>query len=207
MPVASTQSSGLDMKVIYIPLLLCCLLPIAAFGEDKKSLQSGPQAGEILLPFKVEKCAGNEADKVKLGQKLCYRCMLGNRPVVAVFARTPDKRLAKLLHELDAMIEKHQRRKLASFVSLLGKDKKQLRKAAKELVETAKLKHIAVVVPDEHAQGPSQYKIHPRADLTVLAYKEGRVQANITLGKNKLDEKSSKAITTAATNLVKAASD
>jgi hypothetical protein len=165
--------------------MLCpCLAAAILFSVAKlraEELKSGPQTGEQLAAFTVEKCAGNENDGVAKGEKLCYRCMLGNRPVVAVFARTPDSSLATLVKELDAIVAKHEKEKLASFVNLLGKDAEKLKGEAETLVKKSGAKNIAVVVPADHEKGPEEYKLNPKADLTILVYNQGKVEANFAL--------------------------
>ena len=51
---------------------------------------SGPQVGERVGAFTVTKVTGNPDDGVEDGKKLCYRCKMGQRPVVMVFARSAD---------------------------------------------------------------------------------------------------------------------
>ena len=48
--------------------------------------------------------------------------MLGNKPVVMVFARKAEKALATLVKELDKQVAKNADQKLSSFVNLIGKD-------------------------------------------------------------------------------------
>ena len=90
-------------------------------SADKKGskLISGPQPGDELGPFQVEKLAGASADNVDIGGKLCYRCMLGDRPVIMVFTSelTPD--LADLILALDKKVKENAQQKLASFIVLL----------------------------------------------------------------------------------------
>ena len=51
---------------------------------------SGPQVGEPVGAFTVTKVTGNPDDGVEDGKTLCYRCKMGQRPVVMVFARSAD---------------------------------------------------------------------------------------------------------------------
>ncbi|HQU45264.1 MAG TPA: hypothetical protein PK867_20785 [Pirellulales bacterium] len=60
-------------------------------------LKSGVQPGDAINPFDVVKCAGSEDDGVGLGDKLCYRCKYGSRPMVMVFSRKSDASLAGLV--------------------------------------------------------------------------------------------------------------
>src|SRR4029079_9757927 len=83
-------------------------------------LTSGPQKGEELGAYELVKVAGNPHDGVKIGEELCYRCKMGNRPMVMVFARKADKNLAQLVKELDKVVAKNEDQKLGAFVALLG---------------------------------------------------------------------------------------
>jgi hypothetical protein len=139
---------------------------------------SGPQVGEKVGAFTVTKVAGNPDDGVEAGKTLCYRCKMGSRPVVMVFARSADEKLAKFLKELDEEIEEHQDKKLTAFVNMIGADAESLKKAAADFVAKHEIKRVAFVVPEDAKDGPENFKIAPEADLTVICYKEGEVQAN-----------------------------
>jgi hypothetical protein len=153
---------------------------IATFASSAlaESVKSGPQAGEEVGAFTVEKIAGNANDGVKEGAKLCYRCKMGNRPVVAVFARNNDSAVADLMKKLDEVSADNSDKKFIAYVNLLGNDASQLKKTAQELVEKSGAKNVAVVVPKEHETGPANYNLNPKADVTVLIYKGGTVAVN-----------------------------
>lgn len=141
-------------------------------------VKSGPQAGESVGAFTVEKIAGNANDGVADGKKLCYRCKMGNKPVVAVFSRSTDPAIADLMKKLDAVSKKNADKDFVAYVNLLGDDSESLKKSAKSLVAKSGAKNIAVVVPSDHATGPSNYKLNPKADVTVVIYKGGKVAVN-----------------------------
>lgn len=157
----------------------------AARAEE---LKSGLQPGDSIGAFTVEKVSGNPNDGVEVGKNLCYRCMLGNKPVVMVFARTPDKALASLVKELDAKLPQHEDKKLSSFVNVIGsKDADALKAAAKEFGDNQKPEHVAIVVPADSENGPKEFGISPAADVTVIIYREGKVAASHAFGPGKLD--------------------
>ena len=66
---------------------------------------SGPQVGDIVGAFTVTKVTGNPDDGVADGRTLCYRCKMGQRPVVMVFARSADEKFAKFLKKLEEELE------------------------------------------------------------------------------------------------------
>jgi hypothetical protein len=159
-----------------LSLSLAVVLSAAvAFAAEFKS---GPQVGEKLGAFEVVKAAGNPTDGVEEGKQLCYRCKLGNRPVVMVFSRNPDQNLTKLVKELDQVVAKNSEKQMASFVNLLGANAEDLKKSAKDFIAKAKVENVAVVVPQDQPNGPSDYKIDPQADVTVLIYRDGTVTVN-----------------------------
>lgn len=168
------------MKRLMTALCMMILLTGFAFARAE-DMKSGPQPGDDVGAFTVEKCAGNEDDGVETGEKLCYRCKLGNRPVVAVFARSADKNLTSLMSELDSVVGRHEDKKLASFVNLIGKDSESLKEKAGWLVKESKAKRIAVVVPEETENGPADFQLNEKADVTVLVYNKGKVIANYAL--------------------------
>lgn len=169
-----------------------------------KELKSGLQPGDRVGAYTVVKCTGNANDGVDDGAKLCYRCKLGNRPVVAIFVRNADNdQLADLMKELEKVVTKNTDKKFASFVNLLGKDQEAMEKSAKALVKKAETENIAVVVPVDQPNGPENFKLDPEADLTVLVYTEGKVKANHSFEKDKLDEEGIKAIVADAKSMLK----
>jgi hypothetical protein len=158
-------------------------------------LKSGPQKGEEVGAYDVVKLAGNAHDGVKVDEELCYRCKMGNRPMVMVFARKADKNLAALVKELDKVVAKNEEKKMGAFVALIdAKEDDKTKAAAEKLVKDTEAKHIAVVVPKDQPNGPKDYKISPEAEVTVLIYKQGTVEANHALPKDGLTEKVTKQI-------------
>jgi hypothetical protein len=162
---------------------------------------SGPQVGDRVGAFTVTKVTGNPDDGVVDGKKLCYRCKMGQRPVVMVFARTADEKLGKLLKKLDEEIEEHASAKLTGFVNMLGTDAESLKKDAAEFVKLQGLERIAFVVPEDSANGPADYKIAPDADLTVVCFKGGKVTSNHALAKGQLSDEKIDAIVEAACSM------
>jgi hypothetical protein len=150
--------------------------------------RSGPQVGDLVGAFTVEKAAGAADDGVAVGDQLCYRCRMGNRPMVMVFAHTADAHLAALLKQLDKVVADNKEKKMGSFVSLLGDKPDDLKVDAKSFVEKNKIENIAFVVPEENKTGPSDYKLDDRADVTVLIYRQGKVEANHALAAGGLSD-------------------
>jgi len=167
-------------------------------GVASAEMTSGHQVGESVGAMTVTKVAGNPLDGIQDGQSLCYRCRMGARPVVMVFARTADQKLAKLLKKIEEEIAEHQDAKLTSFVNMLGTDPASLKKDAAEFVKANGLERIAFVVPEEPANGPADYKIAPDADLTIVCFKGGKVKANHAVAKGQLSDEKIEAIVESA---------
>ena len=158
-------------------------------------LKSGPQPGDGVGAYTVEKCAGNPSDNVEVGKNLCYRCMLGSKPVVMIFTRKADDKLAGLVKELDAKLPKHEDKKLSAFVNLIGSsDADALKETAKKFGEKNKSEHVAIVVPEDSENGPADYNISPEAEVTVIIYRDGKVAANHAFAAGKLDKKAITAV-------------
>jgi hypothetical protein len=150
--------------------------------------RSGPQVGDLVGAFQVVKAAGAVDDGVSVGDELCYRCRMGNRPVVMVFARSADDSLAGLVKQLDEVVAANKEKKMGSFVSLLGDKPEELKSVAKSFVAKNKIENIPFVVPEENQTGPSEYSINPKADVTVLIYREGKVAASHALAAGGLND-------------------
>ncbi|MCL4218686.1 MAG: hypothetical protein KJ052_17005, partial [Candidatus Hydrogenedentes bacterium] len=171
-----------------VAAMVCC---VAKAEEPKCGLKPGDPIGMFI----VEKVSGNPNDNVEVGKKLCYRCMLGNRPMVMVFARTPSKALVALVEALDAKVPRHADQKMAAFVNIIGSaDTGELKATAKEFGEQHKPEHLAVVVPADAKDGPKEFGISPEADVTVIMLRDGKVGATRAFAADKLDEQGISAV-------------
>jgi hypothetical protein len=165
-------------------------LAIGTFAAAARAAEftSGPQVGDLVGAFTVEKAAGAADDGVPVGEHLCYRCRMGNRPMVMVFAHSPDAQLASLVKQLDKVVADNKEKKMGSFVSLLGDKPEDLKAEANSFVEKNKIENIAFVVPEENKAGPGDYKLNDKADVTVLIYRQGKVAANHALAAGGLSD-------------------
>lgn len=184
------------MKIVAYSALAVLLSwsTVASAAEKTEKMISGPQPGDKLEAFDVTKLAGAGNDNVEIGKKLCYRCLLGDRPVVMVFTSQLDLELANLIQALDKAVADNGDKKLASFVNLMGSDTSILKQAAEAIVQHLNVKNIAIVMPEDTVKGPKDYKLNPEAATTVLIYREGTVKANYALGPGKLDQDATKKI-------------
>ncbi len=164
-----------------LALAVALTLPSLATAEKGKEIKSGLQAGEFVGPFYVTKVAGADEDGVKVGKNLCYRCMNGGRPQVMVFTRSTDKPVTELVQALDKAIKDNKN--LRTFVNLLGEDKDELGEVAEKFAKTSKTKNVPFVVPNEFENGPEDYGISDKADVTILLAVGGKVMANHAVAK------------------------
>lgn len=139
--------------------------------------QSGLQKDQKIGPFYVTKVAGPE-DGVKNGDNLCYRCKYGAKPQVMVFARTADDKLASLVKKLDDAVAKNSDVQLKAFVNILADTKDAADASAKSFASKNTSANVPVVVPNEFANGPDNYGLNPKADLTIIIANRGTVVAN-----------------------------
>lgn len=156
---------------------LVVALAVLAGAVFAAEFQSGLQKDQPIPAFYVTKVAGPE-DGVKVGDNLCYRCKYGARPQVMIFSRTTDERLASLVKQLDQAIAKNEDKQLKAFVNILADSKDAADAAAKAFAAKAGSANVPVVVPNEFANGPDNYGINPKAELTVIIAKQSKVVSN-----------------------------
>jgi hypothetical protein len=182
--------------------ILASLAVVLSASLASADLVSGPQPGERVGAFTVTKVAGNANDGVAEGKSLCYRCKMGNRPVVMIFARTADESLAKLIDELEEELKEHEADKLTGFVNMIGGDAESLKATAAKFVKDNGIERFAFVVPEDAENGPGNLNIAPEADLTVVCYKGGKVMASHAVKKGELNGDTIGAIVEASCSLV-----
>lgn len=162
-------------RLLSMAVALGLLLSSVAVAEEMKS---GLKVGARIGAFDVTKIAGAEDDGKAAGDKLCYRCKNGSRPQVMVFTRSTDDKVVSLVKKLDDQIKKSEEAQLCAFVNLLGDSSDSAKGEAKKLAAATKVKQIPFVVPHEYENGPDNYGINPKAEVTIIFANEGKVVAN-----------------------------
>lgn len=152
-----------------------CLVAQAA------ELQSGLKPGEKVGAYNVKDITGPNA-----GKSLCYRCNYGARPVVNVFARDVNDNLAKLVVEVDKLVEQNKDKKMAAFVTVLAEDADKVAPKLEEIAKKNNIKNVPLTIFDGES-GPADYKIAKNADVTVMMWNKGEVKATIATEKGQLD--------------------
>ena len=146
-----------------------------------KELKSGLKKGASVGPFYVTKCAGAENDGTKIGKNLCYRCKNGSRPQVMVFTRSSDEKVVKLVKQLDKAIDKFEDQQLRAFVNMLGDSKDAATDEVKKLAAASKAKNVPFVVPNEYENGPENYGLNAKAEVTIIVANKGKVLATLAV--------------------------
>jgi hypothetical protein len=190
------------MKVLTSIFCTALMLASASFAAGAE-LKSGVQPGDSIGAFDVVKCAGASDDGVDTGAKLCYRCKYGGRPMVMVFTRKADEKVAGLVKKLDSAVTHNSDAKLAAFVNLLGDNQESLEAEAKKFGAKTKANNVPIVVPVEYENGPDNYGLNPKAEVTVILAVKGSVVANHALSKGELNDKAIESILADVPKLLK----
>lgn len=162
-------------QLVSLALALAVISPSFASAEE---LKSGLEAGKGIAPFYVTKTVGAEDDGVPCGKNLCYRCRNGARPQVMVFTRSTDEKVVALVQKLDEQLAAHEDAQLRAFVNMLGDSKDAATDSVKKLASISKAKLVPFVVPNEFENGPEDYGINPKADITIIIANDEKVVAS-----------------------------
>ena len=169
----------MKLKILAVAVAVLSLASWSVAADVK----SGLKVGEDVGPFDVTKLAGAESDGVKVGQQLCYRCKNSARPQVMIFTRSSDEKVVAFVKKIDAALEKNSDKQLRAFVNYLGESKDSAADAAKKLASTTKATNVPFVVPNEFENGPEDYGLNSKAEVTILVAKDGKVTANHAFAK------------------------
>ena len=170
-----------NLFVFSLGLVVAMAVGGTATAEDV--VKSGPQEGDSLGAFYVTKIAGAEDDGIDVDQNLCYRCRNGRKPQVIVFTRSSDEKVAELVAKLDKAVSENASSKLCVFVNMLGEDKDDATKQAKQLAAKTKAKNVPFVVPNEFENGPDNYGINSKAEVTVTLASDLGVKSSHAVAK------------------------
>lgn len=165
---------------------------VAVASAQEAGVKSGPAAGQPLPgPFHPFNVNGIHADRPH-----CLVCQHGMNTAVAIFVRgplEPGKPLADLLKKLDTLAEQRADASLGVYVVVLSDgypDYDQTRKLAQTLrdgIKALELQRLTIAI--ETAAGPEGYNLNPEADVTVLVYRNQKVDANFAFRKDGMTEK------------------
>ena len=148
-----------------------CLLAAPAFADEGShaKLESGPKTGSDVAPFHVIDVTG----KFSKDADVCYRCKLGDAPVVAIFAREINDKVEKAAKELNARMTENK--ELKGFFVFVTDDVDAAKKQLKEVAKKNELKTLPLTV-FKGKKGPETYNISEKAGVTLVAWKDGSVK-------------------------------
>lgn len=144
-------------------------LVVAAAAPAGDAVTSGLKPGDSASEFLVLDVTGPAA-----GTSICYRCRFRDSAVVCVFARKPTESLVRLVKQLDAKI--NEKKSLRSFVVFVAPKGEITPDALKTLKAGAHIVSIPLTIC-ENPDGPPEYHLSKDADITVLMWRRGIVNA------------------------------
>ena len=166
--------------------MLACFAAVLLVGGMvvAADVESGLKVGDSPSAYNVKDITGPNA-----GKSLCYRCSYGARPVINVFTRQVNDDLAKLIVQVDKLVEANKDKKMAAFVTVLAEDADKIAPQLEAMAKKNGIKNVPLTIYDGDA-GPEEYKISDKADVTVLLWNKMEVKANVAVAKGgKVDEK------------------
>jgi quercetin dioxygenase-like cupin family protein len=169
--------------VLISGLLVCGSLPAG-------DLTSGPQIGD-RIPGPFNPLIVVDAEKPDRSGTRCDPVERhGSSPVVLVFARTVSEPVTKLVKRLDAELAKHKQdgaKRLYAYMVMLSDDE-SLEMRLKDFAKKHRIKNTSLAI-DWNVSGPSGWKLGRDADVTIILYSRGKVEANHAFRKGELNEK------------------
>ncbi|MAV37756.1 MAG: hypothetical protein CMJ59_20120 [Planctomycetaceae bacterium] len=113
--------------------------------------------------------------------------------MVNIFTRKITDELTSLVKQMDSVVGKNRKGRMAGFVVLLTDDPDEAEEQLVAFAKKHKIKNLPLTVFDGLA-GPPAYKIAKDAEVTVLMWKRARVQANHAYQAGKLNAKEVKLV-------------
>jgi hypothetical protein len=174
-----------------LALLICVAICQTGFGQNdsdrnnratdkvqqqsKEDVFSGPQPGEVLVPFKVtgiyEPHAGKELDPVKLAD---------GKPSLLIFFHERTRPAFGLMNAVNRYAATRSKDGLQSTVVFLNDDASMIASWAKQMRKNLP-KDVTYTVSKEGVEGPGAYGLNRNVSLTVLIGNDNKVTANFAL--------------------------
>lgn len=144
------------------------MLAVSAFAGVESGLKPGTQPGA----FQVVDVTGPNK-----GKELCYRCQYGSSPVIAAFINGDVSKSAKLLTEMQKIVDSRKNTKLRSFVVFMAgpEVKDSIQKIAAEKKITIPLVFLPKGTKEEDI---ASYNINPASKNTVILWNSSSVKSN-----------------------------
>lgn len=179
-----------SMKKVLTPVLALVVASSAAMAvaAEKADVKSGLKKNAFVGAFNVKDVTGPSK-----GKSLCYRCQFGGRPVVSIFTRSIDDKVASLIKDIDKQVGANGDKQMKAFVVLLTDDPDAAEKTLTDVAKKNGIKNVPLTVFDGIA-GPPGYKLKKDAEVTVLMWNKSKVKSNHGFAKGGLNAKAVKAV-------------
>lgn len=179
-------------------LAMAFTLTVASFAQAADPLASGPKIGSEPGMYPVVLSTGPDR-----GKPTCLFCAAGNRPIVAVFARTPDEGLARLAARLDKALAQHKAAQLRSWIAFVSKEPDSLDPQLVRWSQQHNLRSLPVgVYADPTEGGPENYRLAREAEVTVVMLARQQVTATFAFGPSELTDAAVERVLQAVPELV-----
>jgi hypothetical protein len=145
-------------------------------------LVAAPVLAEEGLPLgtKVEAFYVTDVTGPAAGEKLCYRCRYGAKPVVSIFVRDVNDQVASLVKEVDAKVGANKDSGMSAFVVLLTENPEADAQKLKDLATKQGIKNVPLTTFDGKA-GPPNYKVGEGSEVTVMMWNKHELKVNDVL--------------------------
>ena len=148
------------------------VLTVAVATLSTMAIAGGLSVGDGVGAFYVRDVTGPSA-----GEKLCYRCQYGNKPVVSIFAREMNDNVASLVKQIDSVVADNQSQKMAAFVVVLSDNPQGVEGKLKNIAKSKGITKTPLTTFDG-LSGPPSYNLSKDADVTVMMWVGGKVKVN-----------------------------
>lgn len=156
------------------------MLTVAVATLSTMAIAGGLEVGDRVGAFYVKDVTGPAA-----GQKLCYRCRYGQKPVVSIFARNMDGNVASLVKSVDGVVSQNKSKDMAAFVVLLSDSPESSEGNLKEVAKSKGISSTPLTTFDG-VTGPPSYNISKDAEVTVMMWVGGQVKVSEELKASEL---------------------
>lgn len=161
------------------------MLTVAVATLSTMAIAGGLEVGDRVGAFYVKDVTGPAA-----GQKLCYRCRYGQKPVVSIFARNMDGNVASLVKSVDGVVSQNKAKDMAAFVVLLSDSPEASEGNLKDVAKSQSISSTPLTTFDG-VTGPPSYNISKDAEVTVMMWVGGQVKVSEELKASELTKKRS----------------
>lgn len=177
-----------------------CLLALAAVGRQARGNDAGEPTG-CQIGAEVPTFFVRDVTSRQPAAATCLVCRYGSRPVVLVSSRHLDKQVAKLVQELDRVVDANRGRGLRGFGIFLTESPQQMQPRLMSLARRGQITVLPLTIPVESADGPRELALPRQADTVVLLYVQRKIVAAFAFDPGELDDADIRRVAGAARRL------